>query len=365
MEEIQLLDAVERYILGEMNAEEKVLFNQLRNTNPEVDQMVVSHTLFLKQLNNLGDRKHFKANLQQIHTSLTSTGDIKEITPKAKVVDIFRKYGKVMVAAACIAGIIAFSISGVIAYVLPKGSASEIVQLKQKLKNVERSQNEQKALLSNLQNTTQVKPAAMGKFGGTGFLIKSTGYLVTSAHVVSKADSVYVVNNKGEYFKASVLHANASTDVAILKIVDSRFQKYPELPYTIKKTSADLGESIFTLGFPRTEIVYNEGYLSAKTGYNGDTAAYQIAISANPGNSGGPIFNQAGEVIGVLSGKQTTAEGVVFSSKSKNIFKAIDDLKQADSSFSIKLKSNSEVKGMNRVMQVKKIEDYVFNVMSY
>ena len=202
-----------------------------------------------------------------------------------------------------------------------------------------------------------------GKFGGTGFLIDGKGYLVTSAHVVAKSDSVYVL--KGEnFYKAAIVIADENTDIAILKIIDDRFQP-KALPYAIHKGSSDLGEPIFTLGFPRTDMVYNQGYLSAKTGYNGDSSTYQITISVNPGNSGGPIFNEAGEVIGVLSGKQTTAEGVVFSSKAKNILKVLEEAKKADSTNNIKLNYASSLKNMDRKTQVKKIEDCIFNVLSY
>ena len=75
------------------------------------------------------------------------------------------------------------------------------------------------------------------------------------------------------------------------------------------KTSSDIAEPIFTLGYPRDEIVYGEGYLSAKSGYKGDTLSCQISVAANPGNSGGPVFNHDGEVIGILSAKETEAEG--------------------------------------------------------
>jgi serine protease Do len=153
--------------------------------------------------------------------------------------------------------------------------------------------------------------------------------------------------------------------VAIIKIIDSNFI-YRSVPYSIKKSSTDVGEEIFTLGFPRNEIVYGKGYLSAHTGYNGDTTSYQIAISANPGNSGGPIFNPSGEVIGILSGKQTTAEGVVFSSKSINIYKALDQIRKDTSlNASIKLSTSSAVKDLSRVDQLRKIEDCIFIVKSY
>ena len=113
-------------------------------------------------------------------------------------------------------------------------------------------------------------------------------------------------------FKADIIYTDLEKDLAILQIEDEDFKSPVSLPYSIGKSSSELAEPIFTLGFPKDEIVYGEGYLSAKTGIKGDTMAYQISISANPGNSGGPVLNKNGEVIGMLNARQTTAEGVVF-----------------------------------------------------
>jgi len=81
----------------------------------------------------------------------------------------------------------------------------------------------------------------------------------------------------------------------------------------------DLGEEIFTLGYPRSDndIVYGKGYLSAQSGFEGDSNAYQIQISANPGYSGAPVFNDNAELIGIISTRQKQAEGVAFAIKSK------------------------------------------------
>jgi S1-C subfamily serine protease len=362
MEELQLLEAVERYLSGEMTPEEAANFEQLRINNPSVDQMVVQHTMFLHQLSGFGENKSLKQDLQNIHQQLLQTGEIEEAQPKAKVVSFLKKYRKVLAAAACIAGVIALSISGLVAYVTPKRTVNEIEQLKRELYSVKVSQKQTQNEINSFKNGS-VRPTVTG-FGGTGFLIDGRGYLVTSAHVVAKSDSIFVLT-KDNYYQAAIVVADEATDIAILKIVDGRFQPYKNIPYGIHKGSSDLGESIFTLGFPRTEMVYNQGYLSAKTGYKGDTSAYQIAIYANTGNSGGPIFNEAGEVIGVLSGKQTTAEGVVFSSKAKNIVRILDEVKKTDSTNNIKLNYVSSLRNMDRKQQVKKIEDCIFNVLSY
>jgi serine protease Do len=364
-EEVQLLETIELYLLGGMSVVAREDFDRLRKNNPDIDQLVVEHSIFLQQLNEFGDKKAFKVQLADTHRHLLETQQIKEELPKIRVMAQVNKYKRVFAIAASIAGLTALAISGLVAYLSPKNSPHEIALLKKELNAVKIIQKQAQKELNTIKNIPSSKPAAPGKFGGTGFLIDGSGYLVTSAHVVAKADSVYIVNNKGEYFKAKTIHVNDNTDIAILKITDQRFVPVDRLPYGIKKGRADLGEQIFTLGFPRTEIVYNEGYLSAKTGFDGDTAAYQIAITANPGNSGGPIFNHAGEVIGVLSGKQITAEGVVFSSQSKNIFSALDSLREDSNLITLKIPAHSSLKGIERVQQVKKIEDCIYNVMSY
>src|SRR5450432_3712002 len=191
------------------------------------------------------------------------------------------------------------------------------------------------------------------------------GYIVTNAHVINNASTVFVQNNKGQEFKARILYISPNADLAFLKIVDSEYKATQAVPYMISKNNIALGEAIFTLGFPRDEIVYGEGYMSAKTGYGGDTLACQIAVAANPGNSGGPVLNKNGEVVGVLSTRQVKAQGVVFAIKSKNIFRALDVLKndstRNDVSVSdLKISTNSTLKGMDRVQQIKKIEDFIF-----
>ncbi len=367
MEEMQLLDAAERYLANEMPAEERAYFEQLRKTNPEVDQLVVEHSMFLQQIDRFSDWKQYRSTLNEVHSQLAETGSIRDKAPKATIVQLWKKYQRVVAVAASIAGVTALTISAMVYYFTPK-PASEIQALSRQLTEVKNSQRATQREVQSLKQSASFKPEASPKVGGTGFLIDGKGYLITSAHVVANADSVYIQNTKGNYFKVSTLYVNKETDIAVLKIVDGRYQPVKSLPYALQKNTAELGEEVFTLGFPRptSEMVYNKGYLSAQTGFNGDTASYQLAISANPGNSGGPIFNHSGEIIGILSGRQITAEGVVFSSRTKNIFTALHEIrKDSTNEDRIKLLLPSTLKGLDRVQQIRKIEDCMFMVYRY
>lgn len=364
MNDIKVLETVERYIRGEMKPDERLQFENLRKTNPEIDQLVVEHTLFLQQLNHFGERKSFKSSLNDIHTNLTEQGkiDSMRLKGKAKVVYLWKRYRRVAAIAASIAGITTLTISALIWAVSPKPN-NNVQDLNRDIVAIKMEQQTQKAAVNTLKDQINTeKKNIQFKSGGSGFLIDGKGYLVTNAHIIRKSKNIAVFNNKGEEFEAIVLKTDDAKDIAILKIVDKAFKPIASLPYGISKTSSDVAEPIYTLGYPRNDIVYSEGYLSAVTGFNGDTLSCQLGIAANRGNSGGPVFNHNGEVIGILSTKETEAEGVAFAIQSKYIFDAIDQLKKDTIYQSLKLSAKSSVRGMDKQQQVKKIQDYVFMV---
>ena len=364
MQDVQLLDAIERFLRGEMSPEELASFEQLRKSNPEVDGKVVEHTMFLQQMDQFSEWKNFKSSLHDVHNHLLESGDITEEAPKATVIQLFRKYKRVMAVAASIAGITTLLIAGMATYYSQKKNTAEYEKLKREFKQ-EVAQKTNEVFNKVQARITKGPENTPVKFGGTGFLVDGKGIIVTDAHVVNGSSSVVVQNNKGQEFRSRIIYTNNETDLAFLKIEDADFRSLGPLPYGIRKNSTDLGEQLFTLGYPREEIVYNEGYMSAKTGINGDTLSFQIGVSANPGNSGGPVFNKNGEVIGIITARQKAAEGVVFAITAKNIFRSLEEIKKDTSYHNIRLTVNSSIRNLERVQQIKKIEDAVFMVKSY
>src|SRR4030095_14375615 len=106
MDDIKMLDTVERYIRGEMSPDERLYFEQLRKTNPEVDQLVVEHTLFLQQMNRFGEWKNFKQTLHYTHVDLTQQGKIHsdKLRGGARVAYLWNRYKRVKAIAASISG---------------------------------------------------------------------------------------------------------------------------------------------------------------------------------------------------------------------------------------------------------------------
>ena len=366
MDDVLLLEAIERYLGGDMDAAERSYFETLRKNTPEIDQMVVEHSMFLHQMDIYTVHRNLKHSLQLSHAKLVERGEINEggeLTPKGRVIQLWNKYKKVTAIAASVGGIIALAISGLVVYFGPAVTGTQIEQLSKAIEVIKRNQQYQGTLINEVKS--KIPENAKLISGGSGFLIDPKGYIITNAHVL-KGSGAVVVNNKGQEFNATIAHIDQEKDLAILKINDQDYQPLSSLPYSIRKTNTDLGEQIFTLGYPRTDVVYGEGYLSARTGYNGDSLTYQVQLSANPGNSGGPVFNNNGEIIGVLSTRQAQAEGVAFAVKSKNIYKMVDELKENDTSIEkIRLPVRSLLKGMERKKQIPKVEECVFYVKAF
>ncbi|MCC7401839.1 MAG: trypsin-like peptidase domain-containing protein [Chitinophagaceae bacterium] len=374
MDDIQILDAVERYIRGEMNPDERLHFENLRKSSPEVDQMVVEHTLFLQQINKFAEWKKFRDALHNTHINLSEQGkiDSAKLKGKAKVVYLWNRYKRVAAIAAVIAGVTTLIFTSLVNYLTPHTDSAKVQELSRDIPNIKHQQNVQVDEVNNLKNEVNNIKSKINlqsipfKAGGTGFLIDGKGFLVTNAHIVHTSRNIAVTNSKGEQFRAVLVKEFPDKDIAILKIDDDKFKPLSSIPYGISKTESDVAEPIYTLGYPRNDIVYSEGYLSAKTGFNGDTLSCQLGIAANPGNSGGPVFNHEGEVIGILSTKETEAEGVAFAIQSKYIYSAINELKKSnykDTAYqSLRIPVKSSVRNMDTKEQVKKIQDYVFFV---
>ena len=136
---------------------------------------------------------------------------------------------------------------------------------------------------------------------GSGFIVSADGVILTNAHVVDGASEVTVKLTDRREFRAKVLGSDSKTDVAVLKI------EAKDLPVVKLGTARDLrvGEWVLAIGSPfGLENTVTAGVVSAKGRSlpdSGGVAFIQSDVAVNPGNSGGPLFNARGEVVGINS----------------------------------------------------------------
>ena len=196
---------------------------------------------------------------------------------------------------------------------------------------------------------------------GSGFLISNEGYIVTNFHVIENATEIGISLNKNEY-NAEVVISDRANDLAILKIKDPNFKIYQKIPYNIKLRSSDVGTQIFTLGFPMAlsgmgeEIKFTDGRISSKSGYDGDYRLYQTTAPIQEGNSGGPLFDYNGNLIGVNSSKISSniADNVSYSIKSSFLMNLVDGLQE-----NINFSEESNLKGKPLTEIIKILSDFV------
>ncbi|MFN0083043.1 MAG: serine protease [Ferruginibacter sp.] len=369
MEDTLLIDAAERFVNGEMSTEEKIYFEDLRKNNPELDQAVVEQLFFLNQLDNYSKAKSFRSLLSDVENKLSEESFLSRTVSErtSKIVQLWQRYKKDIAVAASIAGLVSLLIATAISTVTTgektniKPLVDKIDDQAEKTRKIENKLNE---IVKSGVVAQKVKPSFDSRFRATGFMIDAANnYIVTNAHVIKEASHHLIVeNNYGEQYNASTVYVDIVNDMAILKITDTSFKRLPSLPYSIRKTGAKLGESIFMLGYPKQEIVYGEGYVSAKNGYLMDTVFCQISTAANEGNSGSPVITKNGDLVGIVTSTETNANGVVYAIKSANIYLAIEAVKKIRDNEKIKIISAPSLKGLDRPGQVEKMQDYVFMI---
>lgn len=134
---------------------------------------------------------------------------------------------------------------------------------------------------------------------GSGFIISADGFVLTNAHVVDGADEVYVTLTDKREFKAKIIGVDKRTDVAVVKIEGNNL---PRLAIG-DPSKLRVGEWVIAIGSPfGLDNTVTSGIISAKARDTGDyLPLIQTDVAVNPGNSGGPLINLRGEVVGINS----------------------------------------------------------------
>ena len=222
-------------------------------------------------------------------------------------------------------------------------------------------------LLKNYPKNTTKRKLKKGEWAGngSGIIISKSGYIVTNHHVIDDADDIeveFILDDEVKKFNAEIIQSDKVNDLAIIKIVDVNFDGVNTLPYNFKTRSSDVGTKVYAFGYPMAltimgkEIKVTDGIISSKTGYDGDITTYQISAPIQGGNSGGPLFDDKGNFIGINSAKLNVkiADNVGYSIKSSYLLNLIDVLPET-----ISLPSSTQLASKPLTEQIKTLSDYV------
>ncbi len=217
-------------------------------------------------------------------------------------------------------------------------------------------------------NTTTSQPTTKDDdipidVSGTGFLIDKRGYLATNNHVTIGAKGIFVCLNIDGIWKSynAVLVKNDPTnDLSIIRIDDTNYKPFSSLPYNFTTDVEEVASEIYTLGYPQvhimgTEVKYTTGAINSKSGVQGDPTHYQISAHIDHGNSGGPMFNSKGTIIGITDSGLDKAEfgDVNYAIKSSYLKSLVDALP-----VKLELPHDNSIEKLSRVEQIKVLSKY-------
>ncbi len=197
---------------------------------------------------------------------------------------------------------------------------------------------------------------------GTGFALSSNGYIATCHHVVENARRVRIRGVGGDFsktYRARVVLTDRENDLAVVKIEDTAFRTFGTLPYEVENTVADVGEDVFALGYPLQsymgdEIKLTNGIVSSSTGFQGDVTSYQLSVAVYPGNSGGPLFNSRGNVVGVVNAR--LLENATYAVKTTYLHSLVRSLS------ALRMTGSNRISALSLSEKVKKLRNFVYIV---
>ena len=203
---------------------------------------------------------------------------------------------------------------------------------------------------------------------GTGFFVDPKGYVATNYHVIDGAEGIDVfITMEGETsaYAAIPIVIDKINDLAIIRIKDSNFKPLPSIPYSFGFGTKDVGSSVFAMGYPElsylgNEIKVTDGIISSNSGYQGDITSYQISAPIQHGNSGGPLFDKNGYLIGITNSGITALQNVGYAIKVSYLENLIDACPQT-----IDLPKNNSLSGLSLPNIIKKVSPYVVIIKVY
>ncbi len=364
---INIWELAEKWLDGSLPTLEKEQISTRLNSDAAFAAEFNEAINLIQSATESGKQKRFRAMLKDIHQQET----VAKPEKKAKIYlfspQMWRTAGVAATVAIMTSTITFWSLKPTINKTESKYNtiSREVTGLKiEQAKQLQKQLKLEQDLVDKTKKTN--KPSSDVKKTGTGFALTNNGYFVTAYHVIHDengyGDSVYIQNSEGQYYKASLVTFDAAADVAIMKVDKPgfRFGK-GDLPYTFPKTKAGLGTHIYTMGYPTDEIMYSEGYIASRNGFEGDKLQYTLELPAGHGQSGSPLMDSKGNVLGLLTAIGAASEEKTYAVSTNAIVALLHKLPERN----LKLPKYAKIAYMSREQQIEKMEDYTIAVKVY
>ena len=356
-------EIAEAYLDGSLSLAEAAALKSRRETDEVSASEFNDNINLLSSLKSSGSQKRFRAMLGDIHKEQSAA------PAKAKrIISLPAHFWRIAAVAATVALVTSF-ISYSIMNSTSKRNTAEYSVISNKVTAIANDQKNLKKIVQDslINKKSPVVPTSDVRRTGTGFALTNDGYFVTSYHVINdgngEGDSVYIQSNDGVYYKAFVVNFSAESDLAILKVMKKNFQFTKcEVPYTFVSKKAALGSQIYTVGYPKEDIVYSEGYISARNGYEGDSRQYTMELPAGHGQSGSPVIDARGNILGILTAISSPKEANTYAVSSDAL---LDLVEKMPAGTKMRLPKSNKLSRLSREEQIATMENYTFSVKVY
>lgn len=342
--------AIERYLDDDMSPEERAAFEERVAGDPSFKALFEEHMTLRSDVREAEAQVDLRARFDAFHKEL----GMSDKNGEAQVIPIKRPNRRLFISIAA-------------SMVVLIGASAFFMLMDGETGADSGENNDFMEVVSEEQSATAAEGDAavtMTLRTATAFLIDESGYLLTNYHAVRNSSQIIVEiwNDSLIEIPATVVSSDSRLDIALLQL-DTAYQiEFDRIPFKVNG-GASRGEEVFTIGFPnmKNDIVYEPGTVSSVSGYKDDTTSYQVSIAINEGNSGSPLFNSQGELIGIINGKHAKADGASYALKSIEVQSFIDTLAARELAF-VNLPEKNRIKYEKRPEQIELLERFIYRI---
>jgi serine protease Do len=346
------IEQIELYILNMLTETERAALQLQIEADPALQKIELEHRAFLRLIEHKSSKEFIRNQLALIRTE--QPNNLFKITEGLKV--HLNKYWKTASVAASVA-LVASTLTFMVAKEnYNKKLDRDIKLLGSNLKRIETKTN----AISKKVNAIPVQPIGSGKLFGTAFAVNNKGFVITNEHVVNSGGDIYLFTPDNIGHKCEIISSDKELDIAVLRVDEKDFSfTSSKIPYSFSNSNSSMAQRVYTLGFPKNSIVYNEGYISSVNGNDEDSNRYQMELPSSPGVSGSPVFDEKGNVVALINSKQSISEGITYALKSKKILKFLNSIDE------LELPTSNSMDNTTRANQIKQLQDFIFVIKVY